>query len=411
MNYFTNEPDPGLGMGKQQMIPEMKDIRRERPTLAPKDEAMATVESPGSEKAEKGEKVEKPKQMNLPGLSQNLARFLSPSRMEKSIIDKYNAASEGTKAAGSQWYDTANEYINNLAQKTGRDPRQVGAIMSAFSPQTAWDANMSAATYFIMNYDPKNPNALDDKMGGLGENLGRAKRIHAAGDEEGWLAGLQNGNDAHKITNFYHNLMGDKGKVTIDSWMARALLGEGSDGLADKTVQKVLGWKDGYDTMAGAVQSAAKKLGVTPRELQAIVWSHVVPTAGDYSELSPAENRKKRRQRERQLEKSPPQKPLPDYTHGHGWNLLPEPTYPYRNLTDPQKLYAGKRFWNTDEHGVPNNRVDPDRVPVEGECPGSGVRMVWKNFGNRPDSNPYPACSECGRRDLDNDWAFRAEGH
>lgn len=406
-NYFTDEPDPVMAPGKQQMIPEMKDIKRERPVLAPKDEVpmAATVESP---EAVKGEKAEKPKQMNLPSLSQNLARFLSPSRMEKSIIDKYNAASEGTKAAGSQWYDTANEYINNLAEKTGRDPRQVGAIMSAFSPQTAWDANMSAATNFIMNYDPQNPNALDDKMGGLSENLERAKRIHAAGDEEGWLAGLQNGNDAHKITNFYHNLMGDKGKVTIDSWMARALLGEGSDGLADKTVQKVLGWKDGYDSMAGAVQSAAKKLGITPRELQATVWSHVVPTAGDYSELSPAENQKKRRQRERQLEKSPPQKPLPDYTHGHGWNLLPEPTYPYRDLADPQKLYAARnfgRFW--DKTAEYNNRVDHDRTPIEGECPGSGVRMTWID----PRSRNFPSCVECGASGIETDYALRAESH
>ena len=70
---------------------------------------------------------------------------------------------------------------------------------------------------------------------------------------------------------------------------------------------------------------------------------------------------------------------------------------------------AMPRFWNkTAEY---NNRVDHDRTPVEGECPGSGVRMLWRNFGNRPDSDPYPACAECGRADLDNDWAFRAESH
>jgi predicted RNA-binding Zn-ribbon protein involved in translation (DUF1610 family) len=432
MNYFTNEPDPGLAPGKQQMIPEMKDTKRERPVLAPKGEVpmAATVESP---EAVKGEKVKRPKQMTLPGFSQNLARFLLPDEMEKSIIEKYNAADEGTKAAGMDWYDTANEYINFLGKKTGRDPRQVGAIMSAFSPQTAWDANMAAATHFIMNYDPRNPNALDDKMGGLGENLERAKRIHAAGDEEGWLAGLQNGNDAHKITNFYHNLMGDRDKVTIDSWMARALLGKGSDGLADKTVQKVLGWKEGYDTMAGAVQSAAKKLGITPRELQATVWSHVVPTAGSYSEPTMDEFRRMRKQQEKYLQSRPEDsKIVPKYDEPwreqvrreDGSQPSPDRSFTFQNMPDPQQLYdeniyprkSGSReaqkmnrFWNrTAEY---DNRIDRDRTPVKGECPGSGVRMVWRNFGNRPESDPYPACAECGKPGLDMDHAFRAKSH
>ena len=292
----------------------------------------------------------------LPGFSTNLGRFLVPEELERSLIDKYNAADDATKEAGGQWYDTANEYIRDLAQRTGRDPAQVAAIVSAFSPQTSWDANMAAANYFMMNYDPQNPNAINDKMGGLGDNLERAKRIHAAGDEDGYLAGLQNGNDAHKITNFYHNLMGSKDHVTIDSWMARALLGQGADGLADKSVQKVLNWKDSYDTMANSVRSAAEKLGVSPRELQAIVWSQVVPTAGDYKELTPEQYAKQKKQRENYIENSPEDaKLLPDYFHGPAWESRPEPTYPNRNLADPQKLYAARRFWA----GIQDNKYPP----------------------------------------------------
>jgi hypothetical protein len=279
-----------------------------------------------------------PKDPEWESLSSNLARFLLPEELERSLIDKYNASDEGTREAGSQWYDTANQYIRNLAEKTGRDPAQVAAIVSAFSPQTSWDANMAAANYFMMNFDPNNPNAIDDKMGGLGDNLERAKRIYGANDEDGYLAGLQNGNDAHKITNFYHNLMGSKDHVTIDSWMARALLGEGADGLADKSVQKVLNWKDGYDTMANSVRSAAQKLGISPRELQAIVWSQVVPTAGSYEELTPEQYAKQKKQRENYINKAPENaKLLPDYFHGPAWESRPEPTY--RNK-------RGMRFWS-----------------------------------------------------------------
>ena len=278
-----------------------------------------------------------PKDPEWESLSSNLGRFLVPEELERSLIAKYNAADQATKDAGGQWYDTANEYIHNLAEKTGRDPRQVAAIVSAFSPQTSWDANMAAANYFMMNYDPNNPDSINDKMGGLGDNLDRAKRIYHADDEDGYLAGLQNGNDAHKITNFYHNMMGSKDHVTIDSWMARALLGKGADGLADKSVQKVLNWKDGYDTMANSVRSAAEKLGVSPRELQAIVWSQVVPTAGSYEELSPDQYQKQKKQRENYVENAPQNaKLLPDYFHGPGWEARPEPTYQNKR---------GMRFW------------------------------------------------------------------
>jgi hypothetical protein len=44
-------------------------------------------------------------------------------------------------------------------------------------------------------------------------------------------------------------------------------------------------------------------------------------------------------------------------------------------------------------------------------CPGSGQRMLWTNFGNRPNSDPYPACAVCERKGLDFDHMFRAEAH
>lgn len=344
-----------------------------------------------------------PKDPEWESLSSNLARFLVPEELERSLIDKYNASDAGTREAGGQWYDTANEYIHNLAQKSGLDPAKVGAIVSAFSPQTSWDANMAAANYFIMNYDPNNPDAINDKMGGLTENLERAKRIHAADDEDGYLAGLQNGNDAHKITNFYHNLMGSKDHVTIDSWMARALLGKGADGLADKSVQKVLGWKDGYDIMANSVRSAAQKLGVSPRELQAIVWSQVVPTAGSYEELSPEQYAKQKKQKENYIDKAPEDaKLLPDYFHGPAWESRPEPTY--RNKVSPNTANPrwGQRLWHggIQDDKYPQHWMDKaeqlardtggftihDDPSIPGDAPSSGYQVAIPGY-ERTDIN------------------------
>jgi GNAT superfamily N-acetyltransferase len=330
----------------QQKMWQNKDFQKVKP---PKQDAAESVEGLPDEPVNKEEIGE---QMVMPGFSTGLTKFLIPEELERSVIDKYNAASDETKEQGGQWYDTANEYINYLAQKSGRDPKQVAAIMSAFSPRTAWDANMGAATHFIMNYDPKNPEALGN-MGGLKTNLKRAKRIHAAEDEDGWLAALQGGNDAPKITNFYHNLMGDKDRVTIDSWMVRAMLGRGLD-IADKDAQKLLGWQGGYDALAKSVQSAAKKIGISPRELQAIVWSHVVPTA-NYSEPTMDEFRKLKKRKEQQLRRNPPKNPQPDYVGTPGADarddegnlILPPRTMPMQHLTRPQSLYA--RLWKTAE--------------------------------------------------------------
>jgi predicted RNA-binding Zn-ribbon protein involved in translation (DUF1610 family) len=93
---------------------------------------------------------------------------------------------------------------------------------------------------------------------------------------------------------------------------------------------------------------------------------------------------------------------------------MPDPQQLYDENIYPRKsgsreVQKMNRFWNrTAEY---NNRIDRDRTPVKGECPGSGVRMVWRNFGNRPDSNPYPACAECGKPGLDMDHSFRAKSH
>ena len=44
-------------------------------------------------------------------------------------------------------------------------------------------------------------------------------------------------------------------------------------------------------------------------------------------------------------------------------------------------------------------------------CPGTGQQMAWTNFGNRPISNPYPACVVCGAKELKMDNRFRAPAH
>ena len=283
----------------------------------------------------------------IQGDTYRLTSFLDPEAMTQSVIDKYNDSSPEVREWGGDWYDAGREYIDHLAWITGRPPEQVAAVMAAFSPRTDWNSNMGYATHFLLNYptekiDPNDPlkrdpvavAALKNSMGSLGENFDRAARVVDADPSQ--IVGLLNkGEEAQKVRNFYRNFMGHTNDVTIDAWMARALMGHGHDRdngyMADKsTGERSLGLTGAYDVMSGAVQEAARRLQaqgvhITPRELQAIVWTHVNPTA-NYGDWTP----EKIRAKIKRLQTSPPDKPLPDYTKGPGYQYLPEPSYQNR---------------------------------------------------------------------------------
>lgn len=247
----------------------------------------------------------------------------------RALVEKYNAASDDQKRWGSQWYDTAGEYIRNLSQATGRSESQVAAVMAAFSPQTAWDPNMQQATYFLLNHDPSDPGSMKrmrDAMPSIGANLDRAARIMDAdgNDDAAIEAALGGGNDTPKIKNFWRGMLGDRDAMTIDTWMVRAMLGQHLDLGDSAAAQDVLNWAGSYDKLSAVARRAAKDLGVDPRALQAIVWSQVNPSA-DYSPLSPDAWKSLDDARTKRWTEKPMKKPMPDYTHGPGWRALPAP--------------------------------------------------------------------------------------
>lgn len=261
----------------------------------------------------------------------NWSDSFETDKMYDSIMKKYDAATPEIREWGTEWYDNARQYIDTLAERTNRTPEQVAAVMAAFSPRTAWDPNMTQATHFLLNYDPNDPDAMTDKnWPGLGENLERAKRIVAGpGDHDSVLEALQGaGKDAPKITSFYKNFMGDEDAVTMDTWMARAIFGEDLDLAPGDESQKALGWAGAYDKMADVIRRAAADIGITPRALQAIIWTQVNPTA-DYREMTPELYEKTEQRKEKQWARNPPRNPQPDYTKGPGWDARNDKGEPY----------------------------------------------------------------------------------
>ena len=67
-----------------------------------------------------------------------------------------------------------------------------------------------------------------------------------------------------KVNAFFHNLIGDLNYVTIDVWMVRFY------GLSEKTAVNT---PKKYKAIAERVKRSARRYGLYPAELQAILWS------------------------------------------------------------------------------------------------------------------------------------------
>lgn len=161
----------------------------------------------------------------------------------QNIIDIYDLASPGQLEAGQTWYDTALDQCHELAIIHGLDVETVVGVVAALSPRTQWSVNIRFAHEVI----------LGNYKGKLSANVEKAVRIIEGVDV---LAGP-------KVTNFKRNILGDKLSVTVDTWAYRI----SRDTSETKTINEKL-----YAEVAEDYIEAARLIGISPRELQAITW-------------------------------------------------------------------------------------------------------------------------------------------
>jgi hypothetical protein len=188
--------------------------------------------------------------------------FLSKEKMVKNILARYDDCTGDNawiREAGKQWYPSANMWVQKLLANTGKDwsMETASAVVAQFSENAAWPANMMRATNYF--------NGI--RKGAFKATYKRVDNIVASDDP---LAAMR----GPKVHNFGHAIFGDDpDAVAVDRWAARIALG--TDDKAGAA--KVLGRTGGYDAMAEAYREAARRVGLDPRELQAITWVHAVP--------------------------------------------------------------------------------------------------------------------------------------
>lgn len=174
------------------------------------------------------------------------------------ITRAYGDVSLKDLRSGIAWYDRA-----KLTAQAIHPNVLIGAgVLAALSPRTDWKHNKLYAERVCraaLDYHEYPPSCSTYSR------LDKAWRITqlenpTINDILGILRGP-------KTCRFFRNIVGDSQAVTIDVWTKRVATA-GKDDSAPTPGHD-------YDSLEQAYQIAAKRLGITPCELQAALWCHV----------------------------------------------------------------------------------------------------------------------------------------
>ncbi len=147
----------------------------------------------------------------------------------------------------------AEEWIRKLAEEHYLEAPLVAAIVSTLSPRVSWKRQRLYQIETFLN-DP------EEVIDGYFINKNKALGLLTLRQYDATLL------RGEKVKAFHYNLLGDRQRVTVDSWGIRAALGPDAN-LSIGASR--------YHWLAGCFKMAAAHTMDTPREFQAIVWHQV----------------------------------------------------------------------------------------------------------------------------------------
>jgi hypothetical protein len=174
----------------------------------------------------------------------------------RSILRHYRAATDETRALGGQWYPAALKLCQEAAVEREVDVVGTVCALAHLSPRTSWAKNVEAFSLLL---------AGESQPGWV---LTRSWTLAAAAlvAEDPWSTF---GRRASKTRAFAQAILGDPNAVTVDVWAAR-VAGVDPD---------ILSRPRDYQSVADAYIRAARRVGVSPRDLQAICWVEIRESA------------------------------------------------------------------------------------------------------------------------------------
>jgi len=163
------------------------------------------------------------------------------------ILKLYRSATVGELYNGEHWYDEARYFCAGVAVEHGLELGNVVCALAHLSPRVTWAQNKRKLIQVI---------TLGDTYG-IRSHVSKAREsLYSATPFDTF------GEKAYKTSRFARNIIGDYQPVTVDTWAAKAATGR-----VVKDISKGL-----YLELEDTYQRAAKSVGTTPAQLQAVVW-------------------------------------------------------------------------------------------------------------------------------------------
>lgn len=207
---------------------------------------------------------------------------------------------------GMDWYSKeANDFANAISPG---DPAVGSGVLSALSPQNPWPSNKNSAACVMDMQRRKDEFGLTAsdtdkawaKYKEIHKDYGNTGPVTKPNFDQAWAIANGASIDAtltgRKRRNFHNNILGDAESVTVDVHMMKALsTTPGSTIVGKKEAEKFWQWSRdnsksaakkgedpvvidgvGYSVAAQATINVARRMGLEPRQVQAIVWNTCV---------------------------------------------------------------------------------------------------------------------------------------
>jgi hypothetical protein len=168
-------------------------------------------------------------------------------------LEALSNATDDQWKRGLAWYPQARDFVADVQRQYPHYlSEQIAALVAVTSPMVRWSLNQKTTLAYCEQHSEGVPVLDWTPALFVGENMRRAEQV-------------LNGNLAvvsgQKVEAFFANLCGDDSRVTMDSWMTRALF--------RKDIPSVREARAGQ----AAIARVAEETDIAPSGIQAVIWT------------------------------------------------------------------------------------------------------------------------------------------
>lgn len=172
--------------------------------------------------------------------------------LTRNILRTYRTASPVHLASGLGWYDAAFTQCEKLGWRYGWTVTQSACALAKLSPRITWRQNLAFLEALLAGGE-KPASCLTRSWTTAAHTLAAADPLATFSRE------------ALKTGNFARAILGDRNAVVVDVWSARVA------GVGESMIRSTAG----YHAVAEAYRRGGRRVGIAPRDIQAVTWCQV----------------------------------------------------------------------------------------------------------------------------------------